>query len=95
MSNSNIHLSSQVKRSTSLAASEIGDDLVILSVNRGRYYGTQIVGKRIWALLDNLIDVSDICDILTQEFEVDRPTCEREVIAFLEQLSQEDLIEVK
>lgn len=90
-----IHLHSMAKHSPNLVSSEIDDDLVILSVERGRYYATEIVGQRIWTLLAKAIRVDHICDILVEEFEVERAVCEQEVFAFLDQLQQEGLIEVE
>ncbi|MCZ2095291.1 MAG: lasso peptide biosynthesis PqqD family chaperone [Anaerolineae bacterium] len=89
-----IQLHNTVQRSPDPVSSEIDDDLVILSVERGRYYSTQVVGQRIWALLAAPIRVDQICDALLGEFEVERPICEQEVITFLSQLRQEGLIEV-
>lgn len=87
-------LDSAIRRSPNLVASEIDSDLVILSIEQGRYYGVQVVGKRIWELLSETTTVVSICDILMDEFDVNRAICEQEVLAFLHQLYQEDLIEI-
>lgn len=91
---SSIQLHSTVTRSPEPVSSEIDDDLVILSVERGRYYGTEVVGQRIWALLAAPICVDNLCDALMAEFKVERAICEQEVLAFLSQLQAEGLIEV-
>lgn len=90
-----IQLQSTVKRSPEPVSSEIDDELVILSIERGRYYGTELVGQRIWQLLAAPIRVDCLCDTLMTEFEVERGLCEQEVLAFLDQLWQEGLIEVE
>lgn len=91
---SSIQLHNTVIRSPEPVASQIDDDLIILSIERGRYYGTEVVGQRIWALLVGPIRVDNLCDALTAEFEVERAICEQEVLAFLSQLQAEGLIEV-
>jgi len=91
---SSIQLHSTVTRSPEPVSSEIDDDLVILSVERGRYYGTEVVGQRIWTLLAAPICVDNLCDALMAEFKVERAICEQEVLAFLSQLQAEGLIEV-
>lgn len=90
-----IQLQSTVKRSPEPVSSEIDDELVILSIERGRYYGTELVGQRIWQLLAAPIRVDSLCDTLMAEFEVERDICEQEVLAFLDQLRREGLIEVE
>lgn len=89
-----IQLDSVVQRVPEPVSSEIDDDLVILSVERGRYYGTEIVGNRIWALLAEPIRVDAICEALLAEFEIERSVCEQEVRAFLGQLQDEGLVQV-
>ncbi len=67
---------------------------MILSVDRGKYYGTQVVGKRVWAMLEQPMSVDDLSAELLQQFDVDRQTCEREVRAFVDQLLAEGLVEL-
>lgn len=83
-----------LRRVASLVAADVNDDLVILSITRGKYYGTQTVGKHIWSMLEQPVTVSAISDRLMQTFEVDRATCDREVASFLRQLLDEGLIEL-
>lgn len=89
-----IDLHSTVKRSPQLVSSDVDDDIIILSIENGRYYGTQTVGKRIWTIISDAVSVDDICATLLREFDVSREVCETEVLAFLRQLHQEGLLQV-
>ncbi|MGR2737553.1 PqqD family peptide modification chaperone [Billgrantia sp. Q4P2] len=84
-----------VKRHPSLLASQVDDDLVMFSAERGMYYGTQAVGGRIWTMMEDEVSVSGICDQLLAEFSIDRETCEHDVVQFLEQLEVEGLVVVR
>lgn len=88
-------LDSKIIRKTNPLASRVDDDLVIFSAEKGMYYGTQAVGSRVWSLIEQETTVASVCDQLMQEFEVDRDTCEREVVAFLGYLEQEELVLVR
>ncbi|MGJ7457401.1 PqqD family peptide modification chaperone [Halomonas sp. MA07-2] len=81
-----------VQRAPSPLSSQVGDDLVLLSVERGMYYGVPVVGRRIWELMEKQITISAICDQLMMEFSVDRETCENEVLKFISQLEEEELV---
>lgn len=85
-------ITTMVKRHPSLLSSQVDDDLVLFSAERGMYYGTQAVGGRIWALIQDEISVSSVCEQLLMEFSVDCETCEHEVLQFFEQLEAEGLI---
>lgn len=81
-----------VRRIDTVFSSSVGDDLVIFDHARGAYYGSGPVGEAIWALIEEPLSVSAICDRLMEQFEVDRATCEREVIDFLGDLGTRGLI---
>jgi hypothetical protein len=84
-----------IKRDPSLLFTRVDDDLVLFSANEGMYYGMQVVGSRIWALIEDEVSVAEICDKLLEEFSVDRETCEREVMQFVEQLAEERIVVVR
>lgn len=86
---------SWIVRSKEPLASRVDDDLVLFSANKGMYYGTQSIGQQIWEHLETEIQLADLCDRLQASFDVERDTCEREVVAFLTQLQQEGLISVR
>ncbi len=85
----------RVRRNQELVASEIEGKTVLLSIERGKYYGFEEVGTRIWQLMEQAVSISEICAVLEQEFEVDPDTCRNDVYAFLDMLRTEDLIAVE
>ncbi|WP_176817130.1 PqqD family peptide modification chaperone [Franzmannia pantelleriensis] len=87
-------LEDSVKRSGEPLVSRVDEDLILFSAEKGMYYGTRAVGNRIWELAAEPRQVSDICEHLMEEFDVDRETCQKEVVAFLESLENEGLIDV-
>lgn len=89
-----MNLDTRIKRQDEPLSSQVDDELVIFSARNGMYYGTQAVGKRIWSLIEQETTIAELRDRLLEEFDVDRDTCEREVMAFLDQLQQEGLIKV-
>jgi len=70
----------------------LGDETVILGMRDGVYYGLDVVGARIWALLSTPQRVSDIVHTVSDEFDVSPEQCERDVLALLESLSERELI---
>ena len=76
-------------------SSDIGDEVAILDFRAGKYYGLDSVGARVWTLIQEPRTVSEIRDILTSEYEVDSHRCERDLVALLQRLVDEGLVEVK
>ncbi|MCE8041721.1 PqqD family protein [Halomonas daqingensis] len=87
-----MQMTTVLRRHPSLLASQVNDDVVLFSAERGMYYGTQAVGGRIWSLIQDETSVSDICERVLAEFSVERENCERDVLQFLEQLETEGLV---
>lgn len=88
------YLSRIASRNRDIISSAIDDDLILLSIDQGKYYGTGAVGLRVWELLQKPLIGNELVDILLTEFMVERPVCEEEVVAFLMQLHEKGLIEV-
>ena len=84
-----------VVRSPDQVSGDLDGKVVLLSIENGEYYNMNEVGSRIWALLEKPMAVSELIDRLLSEFEIDRPTCENETAAFLEQLQKDRLLKVE
>lgn len=76
-------------------SADLADEVVILGLESGVYYGLDAVAARIWSLIQEPKAVNDVQDALLEEYKVDPDRCERELLALLQELAAEGLIEVK
>jgi hypothetical protein len=67
-------------------AAKVGDELVMMSAEKGNYIGLSQVGARIWELIDAPQDLDAVCAQLQNEFEVTPEVCRAEVESFLNEL---------
>ena len=81
-----------VSRRASLLEAEVDGELVGLRVDRGTCYGFNGTATRIWALIEQPRRVSELRDILLDEYEVDAAACEEELRALLAELEQDGLV---
>lgn len=95
MSNDRLALDSVVVRNPDQLSGDIGDEVVLLSVEQGAYYQLNQVGSRIWALVESPITIGALVERLSNEFNVTRHDCEAEVFAFLRTLKSERLITIR
>ena len=86
---------SLIARHPGTIATGIGDETMLLHIDRGTYYGFDRVGSSIWSLLDPPRRVADILRTLRSSFDVDEDRCRDEVIAFLTTLHASDLISIE
>ena len=81
-----------VQLSNDQIAAPVDDEIVILSVERGSYYGLDDVGSEIWRRLAKPVRVGALCDELAAKYDADRATIEQDVLVLLEKLISERLV---
>lgn len=87
-----IELSSIVTQGNDPICTEVDGETVMMSIEKGNYYGLNGVGSRIWQLIATPMSVLQLCEKILEEFAVDRETCEADLLKFLNQLEQQNLI---
>ena len=92
---SRLNVNSTVQRHPDVIAAEAGDDIVMVSIEKGYYYGVSNVGREIWESIEHPVKVSDLIDHFVQTFDVERSLCEQETLSFLEDLLRENLLQVQ
>ena len=95
MTQTDITTASVVAYNDAILHDEVDREVVALSTVSGACYGLNAVGSRIWHLMANPVRVGDLCAALEQEFDVDRDTCEREVLDLLKRALAEGMIKVE
>jgi hypothetical protein len=72
----------------------VGDEAVILSLERGAYYGLNVSGAGVWSKLQNPIRVGALSDWMLSTYEVTPEIARRDLLALLGKLVELGLIEV-
>lgn len=67
-------------------STKVGDEIVILGMQDGMYYGLDAVGARVWPMIEAPARVADIVSALVADFDVDAETCERDLLILLRDL---------
>jgi hypothetical protein len=72
----------------------LADEVIILGLKSGVYYGLNPVGARIWSLIQTPNTFEGILKSIVEEYEVERSQCEQDLRELLEKLLDEGLLEV-
>jgi hypothetical protein len=78
-----------------VVARMVGDEVVILDLDGGTYFGLDPVGARIWELIGEGWPLSRICEVMLVEFDVTRERMERDLLQLVEALREEKLVEAR
>lgn len=88
-------MESVVRASRSQVACTLGEEVMILNLENGVYYGLDPVGARIWELLQEPRTILEIRDALLHEFEVEPGRCEHDLLQLISQLLDARLVDLE
>ena len=83
-----------IERKGDWLSARVGDEIMMMSPEHGKYIGVNEVGARIWELLETPSDVTTVCEELQREFEVSPESCKAEVDSFLAEMEKHGAIVV-
>ena len=72
-----------------------GNEIVVLNLHDGVYYGLDDAGARIWQLLRTPVSVEALRDTVVAEFDVEPANCERDIRSLITELLEHGLVKVR
>jgi hypothetical protein len=75
--------------------SQLHDELLGISQQRGYCYALNPSAARIWELIQAPVQVGSVCAALCSEFAIEPDLCYRDVVDFLANMKTAGLIEVR
>ncbi|MCR4318908.1 MAG: lasso peptide biosynthesis PqqD family chaperone [Candidatus Brocadiaceae bacterium] len=92
---STVLLDSTIVRSSDQVSTDLGGEVVILGLQSQEYFGLEDVGVRIWEIIQEPKTVKEILDTLLNDYDVEPKRCESDLLAVLQEMTDEGLIEIK
>lgn len=81
-----------IQRNNDIFTSNLDGEKVMLSIKRGEYYGLTKTGSFIWDNIEKPVKIADLIDILTTKYHVNKDQCLIDIIPFIIDLIEKDLI---
>lgn len=85
-------LETKVQLDPELLYSKIGDEIVLLTIDSGKYFKVDAVGSRIWEIIKEPTTIKTLLNQLIEEYEVSFEECQQDVMSFMERLQKDELI---
>ncbi len=86
---------SVIIRNPEIIHSVMDDEVVMMSVDQGAFFGVDKIGSHIWNLLENQTKVEDLIEILVLHYEVEPELCKTDTLLFLNDMLQKKVIYLK
>ncbi len=85
---------SVVQRSKDILFSRIDDELLAIDAKAGYCYSLNDTASRAWELISSPLRVETVCARLTEEFDIDKVACERDIVELFERLNNAGFIRI-
>jgi hypothetical protein len=89
-----VELESVIARNDDLPSTPVDREIVFLNTKVGSYVALDDVGRRIWELLERPRQIGDLINALDAEFAGPREVIVADVIGFLEELADDEMVHV-
>ena len=86
---------SKVCQKKDVYLTELDDDRVMMDLNTGNYYVLNGMGSIIWDKIHDKIHISQLVQELLEEYDVEPDICEGQVMNYLKELQQINLVVVE
>jgi Coenzyme PQQ synthesis protein D (PqqD) len=81
-----------LKQNQESIVSDMDGEIVMMSIQNGKYYNLGTVGGLIWNKIIDPNTFGELINDLTSEYDIEKKECENQVISFLDLLYKEKLI---
>jgi hypothetical protein len=88
-----ISLSSRLVRRSHCLGSRVGEEEVLLDVDRSVYVGFDVIASRIWRRLAEPVIVGDLVSELVEAYDGPPETIQADVLALVNDLAAQGLVE--
>lgn len=83
------------QRKPEVISGKLEEQLVMMDIEKGKYFSMNPVATRVWELLEKPSSVGKVCERLLEEFDVDTERCNKEVQELMEKMQDLGLVEPK
>lgn len=81
-----------ISRSPAVLAAEVDGEIVMMSIEQGRYFGLDDIGSDIWKRIEQPCSFATLVDALAADYEADRGTIAADVTVLLTRMVEEDVV---
>jgi hypothetical protein len=81
-----------ISRSPAVLTAEVDGEIVMMSIEQGRYFGLDDIGSDIWKRIEQPCSFAALVDRLTADYDADRATIAADVQALLGRMAAQDVV---
>jgi hypothetical protein len=85
----------RLSRHQDLLSTELDQEVALMSIDAGAYYGLKGPARSIWEILETPVSFSELVSRLVEEYDVSQEDCAADLQEFLREMEREHLLRVE
>jgi hypothetical protein len=85
----------RLSRHEDLLSTELDQEVALMSIDAGAYYGLKGPARSIWGILETPVSFSELVARLVEEYQVSPEECAADLQGFLREMEREHLLRVE
>jgi Coenzyme PQQ synthesis protein D (PqqD) len=81
-----------IQRRSDILTSDLDGEKVMMSIEKGEYYGLGKTGTFIWDHIIEAISINDLVTMITDKYSIKQKECLEDIIPFIADLIEKELI---
>jgi hypothetical protein len=81
-----------ISRSPSVLVAEVSGEIVMMSIEKGHYFGLDAIGSDIWKRIEPPCTFAALIDVLALAYDADRTTIAADVRVLLDRMAAQDVV---
>src|ERR1700751_5339573 len=81
-----------IVRRPAVLTAEVDGEIVMMSIEQGRYFGLDDIGSDIWKRIESPCSFASLIDGLAADYEADRATIAADVQNLLGRMAEQDVV---
>ena len=91
---SELTFSSRVVRNSDLISTDMDGETVMMSVEKGKYFGLSGVGPFLWENMEEPVELDILRQRVFDNFDIDDETSRTDVLEFVGRLLEDELVKI-
>jgi len=91
----NIGLETIVTRTQEILFDRIGQEVVMINLEAGRYFAMDEIAAEIWERIETPARVANLCAALVDKYDVTQAICQQDAFVFLGRLAEKNLLSIQ
>lgn len=85
--------STRVHRVADVLSAEVDGEAVLMSIEKGLYFGLDEIGSDVWRRLETPVEIAALAASLAEDYDGDSTVIENDLIALLSDMAANGLVE--